>query len=68
MLEITIWVDFQPNLSIYCNQQIAKGPLSTPYLHPPQEKSVIVSIFHFLQLFIKHKQARIKTHAPQNIN
>ena len=69
MLKITIWVDFQRNLSIYCNQQRAKGPLSTSYLHPPQGESVIVSFFHFLQFFIKHKQASIKlTQAPQNIN
>ena len=69
MLEITIWVDLQPNLSIYCNQQRAKGPLSTPYPHPPQGESVIVSIFQFFVFFIKHKQASIKlTQAPQNIN
>ena len=59
MLEITIWVDFQPNLSIYCNQQRAKGPLSTPYLHPLQGESVIVSIFHFFAIL---------TQASQNIN
>ena len=45
----------------YCNQERAKGPLSTPYLHPPQGENCVWLIFlFFLQIFTNHKLTRLK--------